>query len=86
VGGEMIDLTKLDQIKGLQQNMRQVFENPTGQEVMKFLEQVSGWYDFNETDREKILVAHGRRQVLATIKSLLDHPAEHIQQLAKQGG
>jgi hypothetical protein len=51
---------------------------------MKFLEEVCGWYDFNREDPDAILIAHGKRQVLATIKTLLDLPADQVQLVAKQ--
>lgn len=80
----MVDLTNLSQIKQIQGELRMVFESPSGQEVMKFLEQVCGWYDFNREDPDAILIAHGKRQVLATIKTLLDLPADQVQLVAKQ--
>ena len=79
----MIDLTDIAQVKAIQQDIRQVFESPSGKEVMKFLEQACGWYDFNRENPDAILIAHGKRQVLATIKTLLDLPAEQCQQVAK---
>jgi hypothetical protein len=78
----MIDLKNLDQVKGLQSNMRTVFESPSGKEVISFLEHICGWYDFKETDRDAIMMGHGKRQVLATIKTLLKHSAEQIQAIA----
>lgn len=81
----MIDLTDIKDIKGIQQELRQVFESPSGKEVMKFLEQVCGWYDFNRENPDAILIAHGKRQVLATIKTLLDQPADVVLQITKGG-
>ena len=80
----MIDLTNLNQIKQIQGELRMVFDSPSGQVVMKFLEEVCGWYDFNREDPDAILIAHGKRQVLATIKTLLDLPADQVQLVAKQ--
>jgi hypothetical protein len=80
----MIDLTRMDHVKQIQGEMRQVFETPSGQEVMKFLEQICGWYDFTREDPDAIMVAHGKRQVLASIKTLLDLPADQIVMIAKQ--
>jgi hypothetical protein len=79
----IIDLTDLKQIRMIQQELHQVFDSPSGKEVMKFLEQACGWYDFSREDPDAILIAHGKRQVLATIKTLLDHPAEQVQLVAK---
>ena len=80
----MIDLTRLDQVKLVQGHLRTVFETPAGQEAMKFLEEMAGWFDFNEDNKDRILIAHGKRQLLASIKTLLDHSAEQIQAIAKQ--
>jgi len=51
---------------------------------MKFLEQICGWYDFSEVEKDRILIAHGKRQVLATIKTLLDSTPEQIVALTKE--
>ena len=75
-------LTDINYVKGLQSNLRAVFATPPGVEIMKFLERLSGWYDFHESDPDKILIAHGKRQVLATIKTLIDASPEQIVTLA----
>ena len=74
----MIDLKDLKEVKSLQSNMRVVFGSEHGKEVMKFLEQLCGWFDFSQTDPNLILIQHGKRQVLATIKTLLDVNSEQI--------
>lgn len=79
----IIDLTDLKQVRMIQQEMHQVFDSPSGKTVMGFLEDICGWYDFNREDPDAILIAHGKRQVIATIKTLLDHPAEQVQLVAK---
>ncbi len=78
----MIDLTKIDDIKGLQSNIRSSLETAPGKEVVKFLEQICGWYDFNETDKDRILIGHGKRQVLATLKTLMRLKPEEIRAIA----
>jgi hypothetical protein len=80
----MIDLTKLDDVKSLQSDLRATFDTPSGKVVMSFLEGISGWFDFHETDRDRILVGHGKRQVVASIKTLLTAKAEQIVALAKE--
>ena len=80
----MIDLTRVEHIKGVQSNLRTLFGSPHGIEVMKFLEQICGWYDFSETDPNSIMVSHGKRQVLATIKTLIDLSSEQVHALIKQ--
>lgn len=79
----MIDLTNIKDVKGLQSNLHAVFDGPAGKEAMKFLEHICGWYDFAETDPDVICNLNGRRQVLATIKTLLEHPAEQVKLVAE---
>ena len=80
----MINLSDVEQVKGLQSNIRTTFESKPGKEVIKFLESECGWYDFHESDPDRIMVAHGKRQVLAMIKTLLTITAEQVVLLAQQ--
>ncbi|HKZ43197.1 MAG TPA: hypothetical protein VJ044_19725 [Candidatus Hodarchaeales archaeon] len=80
----MINLTKTGEVKTVQSNLRAAFGTSPGIEVMKFLEQICGWYDFSEVEKDRILIAHGKRQVLATIKTLLDSTPEQIVALTKE--
>lgn len=79
----MINLTDLDYVKGLKSNIRISLDTDAGKELVKFLEQLCGWYDFNETEPNKILIAHGKRQVLATLKTLIELTPEQIVAVAK---
>ena len=80
----MIDLKSRDDVAGLQSNLRASLDTPQGKEVIKFLEEICGWYDFMETDPNMILIKHGKRQVLATIKTLLKLNPDQIVALAKK--
>lgn len=80
----MIDLRDYEQVKALQNSLRATLAAGPGVDVMQFLEQICGWFDFNETDPNAILVAHGKRQVLATIKTLMDATAEQVVAIVKQ--
>jgi len=80
----VIDLREYDQVKGLQSNLRASLDSEPGREVMKFLEEICGWYDFRETEPNHIMMAHGKRQVLATIKTLLTFSPEQIVAIAKK--
>ena len=80
----MINLSRLEEIRALQSNLRASLGTEAGQEVIKFLEQICGWYDFSETDPNLILIKHGKRSVLATIKTLLDCSPEQIAALTKE--
>lgn len=79
----MIDLTSLSDVKQLQGSMRASLGNEHGKDTMKFLEQICGWFDFNQTDPNQILISHGKRQVLATIKTLLELTPEQIVALTR---
>ena len=79
----MTNLADAEQVKALQANLRATLETPQGKEVLSFLEEICGWYDFKETDREAILIAHGKRQVLATLKTLMKYKAEEVAALAR---
>lgn len=80
----MINLAEIKDVQALQSNLRASLGTPAGQEVITFLEDICGWYDFTETDREAILIKHGKRQVLATIKTLLRLKPEEIVALANK--
>ena len=80
----MIDLTNYAYVQTLKGNLRGTLETEPGKEVMKFLEELCGWYDFNETDPNNILIGHGKRQVLATIKTLLELTTEQIVAISKE--
>lgn len=80
----MKNLSNIEYVKGLQSNLRGTLGTIPGIEVMKFLESLCGWYDFKETDPVSIQIAHGKRQVLATIKTLLELKPEEIVALAQE--
>ena len=80
----MNKLVDLNYVKALQGNLRTSLETPQGKEVMKFLETICGWYDFHERERDQILINHGKRQVLATIKTLMELTPEQVVAMAKE--
>ena len=80
----MTNLQNIDEVKALQSNMRASLDTPQGKEVVSFLEEICGWYDFAETDPDMILIKHGKRQVLATIKTLLKLNPEQIVALSQK--
>ena len=78
-----MNLSDVKYVKALQSNMRVAFDGPPGKEVLKFLESLCGWYDFSEKETNTMLIATGKRQVLATIKTILEKDANEIAKLAK---
>ena len=79
-----IDLTDIEYVRALQSNLRATLDTPQGMEVITFLENLCGWYDFSATAPDLILIAHGKRQVLATIKTLLRLLPEEIVALTEE--
>ncbi len=82
----MTKLTDREYVVGLKSNLRATLEGPAGKEVMDFLEQACGWYEsiFDPTNRDLTLINAGRRQVLATLKTLIKLDADQIVYMAKQ--
>ena len=80
----MVDLRNIDDVRSLQSCLRASLGSDQGKEVIKFLEGICGWYDFAETEPNSILVKHGKRQVLATIKTLLKYKPEEIVAIANK--
>lgn len=74
----MRSLDNIEYVRTLKSNMRATLDTDAGKEVMLFLEDLCGWYDFKQTEPNRVLVAHGKRQVLATIKTLLKLTPEQI--------
>lgn len=81
----MIDLKNIDEVKTLQSNLRASLGTSQGLEVIAWLEQLCGWYDFNDIEPNLLLIKHGKRSVLATIKTLLELTPDQIVAIANQG-
>jgi len=79
----MIDLSHPEEVRRLQDSLRILFDQPQGKELMELLEQICGWFNFNEVDTNQVLINTGKRQVLATIKTLLTQQPDVIAQLAE---
>ncbi len=81
----MNKLTDIEFVKVLQSNLRTSLDTPQGKEVMRFLEEACGWYEsiFDPVNRDMILLNAGKREVVATLKTLLNHTPEQIVALAK---
>ena len=81
----MIDLSNIEVVKGVQSNLHAVFDSAQGQEVMRFLETACGWYEsiFDPINKDIILLNAGKREVIATIKTLLKEKPESIVAMVK---
>lgn len=82
----MVDMSDSGYVAGLKSNMHATFDTPQGKEVMRFLELSCSWYNpvFVPSNPELTLINDGRRQVLSTIKSILEMSPEQIVAWVKQ--
>ena len=80
-----MNMTDRDYVAGLKSNMHVCFDSPQGKEVMKFLETTCCWYRsvWHPDSPDMTLINDGKRQVLATIKTILGLSPEQITELAK---
>lgn len=78
------NLLDIEYVQGLQSNLRASLGSNEGAEVILFLEEISGWYDFSSRETNEILINHGKRQILATIKTLLRLKPEEIVAIAER--
>ncbi len=76
----------LDEAKTLVSNVRATFESPQGKSVMEYLEKSCYWFEsiYDNLDKDRILINAGRREVLATLKSLLVLNPEQVIALTKE--
>lgn len=81
-----MDLTNLEEVKVLKSNMHHCFDTPQGKEVMKFLEATCCWYHsvLVPSHPDMTLINDGKRQVVATIKTILELSPDQISGLAQQ--
>lgn len=81
-----MDMSNVEYVAGLKSNMHACFDSPQGKEVMRFLETTCCWYRsvWAPDVPDMTLINDGKRQVLATIKTILELTPEQITELAKQ--
>jgi len=82
----MNSMTDPDYAKTIKSDMHATFDSPQGQEVMKFLEQSCCWYQsvYHPGSPDMTLINDGKRQVLATIKTILNLSPDQLVALAIQ--
>lgn len=82
----MNQMTDYNYVAGLKSNFHAAFDTPQGKEVIKFLEQTCCWYKsvWEPGNPDMTLINDGKRQVLATIKTILELSPEQITNIAKQ--
>jgi hypothetical protein len=77
-------MTDKEYVSGLKHNMHMVFDTPQGKEVLRFLEVHCCWYKsvFVPDSPDMTLINDGKRQVIATIKTILELNPDQIVLLA----
>ena len=82
----MSNMSNREFVSGLKSNMHACFDTPQGKEVMKFLEMSCCWYRsvWEPSSPDLTMINDGKRQVLATIKTILECSPDQIVTLAKQ--
>lgn len=78
-------MTDRGYVSGLKSNFHATFDTPQGKEVMMFLEQTCCWYKsvWSPNQPDLTLINDGKRQVVATIKTILECSPEQICSLAE---
>ena len=81
----MREMNNIDYVSTVKGSMHVVFDSPQGKEVMAFLEKTCCWYQscLVPGQPDMTMVNDGKRQVLATIKSILELSPEQIVNLVQ---
>lgn len=81
-----MDMTSKVYVDGLKSNFHAVFDSPQGKEVIRFLEKTCCWYQSTLVPGQPEMSQQndGKRQVLATIKTILELSSDQIIQLTKE--
>ena len=81
----MVNFKDIESIKTLKQDFDVVFDNPSGKNVMEFLEVVCNWCPLagDSMESNEIKARDARRQVLATIKTFLKCSPEELHRLGE---
>lgn len=81
----MNKMTDPSYVGALKSNMHAVFSTPQGKEIMRWMEISCGWYHsvYSPQDPSLTLINDGKRQVIATIKTIMDLNVEQIIELSR---
>jgi len=84
----MIDMSNREFVAGLKSNFHSTFDSPQGKEVLHFLEVSCKWYQsvWDSEHPDMTLINDGKRQVVATIKTILELSPDQLVELAKKSG
>ena len=81
-----MDMTNEKYVAELKSSMHTLFDSPQGADVMRFLELSCCWYKsiYEPGNPDMTLINDGKRQVIATIKTILELSPQQIVALAKR--
>jgi hypothetical protein len=81
-----MDLTNYEYVVGLKSNLNLVFDNPPGQEVFSFLEEIGSWYpkQWDSMETNAIIARDANRRLLGTLRTIMQLEPEQIIALAKE--
>jgi hypothetical protein len=76
----------INEVRALKSNVHATFDTAPGKEVLKFLEKTCCWYSsvWSPGNPDMTLINDGKRQVLATIKTILECSPDQIAEMVKQ--
>lgn len=81
----MVNFKDVNSVRKLKANIDFIFNTPQGKEVMEYLEEACGWYEsvWDINNRDLTLINDGKRQVIATIKTILRLSPQEIVDVVK---
>jgi hypothetical protein len=82
----MISLRDINEVRGIQSNLRSTFESPQGKEAMRIIEQIGSWTPsvFDSIETNEVIARDANRRLIGTIKTLLELSPEQIVAMANQ--
>lgn len=84
----MIDMTDVKAVKALKASLHLVFDTPQGKDVLKWMQELGGWYPtvWDSMETNDIIARDANRKLLGTIRTMLELTPEQIMFLATKGG
>lgn len=83
----MINMSDLGQVRKLKQDLHLVFDTPQGKDVLRFMQELGGWYPtvWDSMETNDIIARDANRKLLGTIRTILELAPEQIVVLANKG-
>lgn len=80
----MVDLTDPAQAKALKQDIDYIFNTPQGKNVMRFMQEIGGWFPtvFDSNETNDIIARDANRRLIGTLRTMMEIAPEQIVTLA----